>query len=188
MKVGLIVDGDSEKIALPTQILANTVIRKSLNGKNVSLGQIANNAIKLAGALSAVNCTHIILILDREKRSESAYDIKQALIKSIGMKCGLNFGIVVADRMFENWLLADIENISTKFPAKFNLNSNGAFESTHGKNEIRKMTTPNYSLRTDDAGEFFKKIRTSVGVTNSASFSDWIKTLETLTIKYINRS
>lgn len=189
MKIGLIVDGEAEKVALPRQFYDTPVVRRGMNGRNVSLDQIAANSCRLISALEAANCAKILIVIDREDRQEVASIIKANLVSKIAACTSTRFEVVVADKMFENWLLSDIENISVSYPDKFHQTQNSVlFESTHGKSQFTSRLKPDISYRVSDTKEYFNKIRTSVAIVNSQSYSDWIDAIVRLGIPIVRRN
>jgi uncharacterized protein (DUF2249 family) len=81
--------------------------------------------------------------------------------------------------MIENWLLADIENLSKKKKyLKDNIQQRN-FEGTHGKNELKKLYKKNFSYsETEHGPELFEILREAVAKKNSQSFKQFINSVK----------
>lgn len=91
------------------------VLRPFPNGITVSIAKIAE---KIEFSLRTVgnDFDSILIILDRERRASSADSIKIELSQRLMEICpGRSFIIGVSDIQVENWILADEENIKSKF-------------------------------------------------------------------------
>ena len=108
-----IVDGFTEKLILREICPGKPVRRIDLNGKSVTIQAMAN---KIASLIRLFNNKYypIIVIVDREERSNNSDEIKRKLRDELDAR-GLqdqDIRISVADRMFENWIAADWGNLN----------------------------------------------------------------------------
>jgi hypothetical protein len=178
MKIGLILDGRSEIKALGNQVRNVEIRKRPSNGITVSIDQIANESVKLLKALGSAGCVKKILVIDRENRTHSATKIGEQLKKLIAKNTAEDFVVVVADRMFENWILADIESVSGKHSDRLKKTSNSMdFEGCHGKSELKNKLKDGHRYKTEDAEPFFKAVKADVAVMNSASYKKWMEAL-----------
>ena len=108
------------------------------------------------------------------------------LTELISSRSSENFIVVIADIMFENWLVADIEGIKLKYPDLIKddaLNSN--YDGQHGvsviKNNWKRGGGP---FRKNIHGcLFFKKIRIKKATQYSPSFNYLMKQLKNKNIR-----
>jgi len=188
MSLALIVDGDAEKIAFPRQFYTEPTIRRGLNGNRVTLDQIAKNTCNLVASLAAKGCTKFILIVDREDRADDAEAVERSLQTKISILTTLPVQVVVADKMFENLLLADIENIAVSYPETFVICQNSLdHESTHGKSVFKSFMKSGVVYRVSDVAQYFNKVRTASAIGNSRSYRRWIDAITALGVPYIRR-
>ena len=102
-----LVDGQMEKLIIEKLCPNQRVRLTGLNGKDVTIEAIAKKASALIRLLNGKNYP-IVVLIDREDRPESAEEIANLLkteMRNEGIKDDLIIG--VADRMIENWILAD---------------------------------------------------------------------------------
>ena len=109
-----IVDGFTEKLFLSQICPGNPVKRTDLNGKHVTIAAIAK---KVSSIIRLLGNRHypIIVLVDREERDESVEQLCESLHHAI-MEEGLNdqdIRIGFADRMIENWIIADYKLIGS---------------------------------------------------------------------------
>lgn len=108
--MGFIVDGYTEKLILQSICPNTKVARLDLNGKNVSVQAMAK---KIASLVRLFGGRHypIIVLVDKENRDIEAQQFRDEIVEAL--KCyelsHEDIRIGVADRMLENWLLADWE-------------------------------------------------------------------------------
>ena len=141
VKIGLIFDGETEKLAFEKRICRKTcqpfMRKRNSNGKDVSLEVISNECVRLLSALNSRGAQSSFIVIDREKRRISASQMGIQLTELISSRSSENFIVVIADIMFENWLVADIEGIKLKYPDLIKddaLNSN--YDGQHGVSVI----------------------------------------------------
>lgn len=179
------VDGKCEK-AIKDKIDQSQInpifVQRTKNGRDVSLDAIAKECSTLLNSFSSLGQAHIFII-DKEKRiDKTSTSMESALETSIKGLSKSTFDLVVTDIMFENWILADIENVSQKNSTFLKTTAN---DSTHeGKNgsaildELWKSKTDNYSSdKITNSKKLFKHVRPTVGSTYSQSFKKFITIL-----------
>jgi hypothetical protein len=112
--IGLVVEGDSEFYALPklSRLIPGCPALKAANlgglGSDLSVEAIAKRALPKAKQHFAAGRSQVVLCLDRESRKECAGSLATAISKRLATMCGRQeVSVVVADRAFEAWILAD---------------------------------------------------------------------------------
>lgn len=131
-KIGVIVDGQSEYRALPLLtsrlVLTQTQVISPLYAPippYAPVGVIAHACRSRIEQLARRGVREIIILLDREKRAECAGDLATAIGNALVVPVGCRGWVVVKDRMFENWLIADVTALKSS-PQRFNISP--AFE------------------------------------------------------------
>lgn len=169
-KMIFIVEGDLERIFLQRQCGNKLIIRKiPCNGDSVSIERIA---IMVKSILAIIrNPGDVFVVIDREGRSETAEEIEQLILGQLnGIVAGVLFSIHIADRMTENWILAEgnallSENLEVD-------EMHGGYEGCGGKAKLKtafKKLNSTYS-ETVDGVRLLEKCIPSVIAGNSPSF------------------
>lgn len=176
------VDGHLEQKFIQKYCPGAPVKLINCNGKNVVIDQIGKRVASLIKTMN--NRNHpLIVIIDREDRENSASQIEKELKKSI-QNHGINYEILigVADRMIENWILADEDVMSEHI----GYDRNAVYEGSNGKSEIRTFiqsyheTTTGVQLLCRSNPKWIAK--------KSKSFSKFFKLIKDLDCKWINQS
>lgn len=182
-KIGFLVDGRTEKKALEqtldkTEYEFNIRVR-NINGKSASLKSIAKQCVSQLKALREIHCQLTFIILDRETRIDEASEIGQALTNMISQNYKQTFVVVVADIMFENWLVADIEQIKEKHPGLIKDRAiNGKYDGKKGLKIIQQYWNQGKYKKIVHGPQFFKVIRKNEAIKNSPSFAYFIEQLK----------
>jgi hypothetical protein len=178
-KPAFIVDGFTEKNVLSKICPGRPVSRTDLNGKSVKIEAIANKIFSLVKIFNN-KYYPIIIVIDREGRVEECEEIASSLKKELDNK-GLNnqdIRISVADRMFENWILADWDNLNLKTVKPTHTDGcNGA--------SMLKKELGTFQKNTDGV-ELFLKSNPKTVYTNSPSFKNFIDKLEGVQCDFVN--
>ena len=174
-----IVDGFTEQLVLQRICPGSPIRRTDLNGKSVKISAIANKVYSLIKLLNN-RYYPIFILIDRECRVESCEVIAAELRQELSNK-GLeneDIRIGVADRMFENWIIADWASLGYK---PLNLeNTDGLKGASIIKREIGKYH------KTIDGVEFFLKINPMNVIENSPSFRNFINLFHGVHCHYLN--
>jgi len=129
--VGIIVDGQGEVQALPLLLVRigspHTILQPVLSDVQplAPLAQIALRVAKRVRLLHAKGAERIVLLLDRESRNGCPGALASALSVLIADRAGLPADVilvVIKDRTFENWLIADPDALRS---------CSGLFEPSH---------------------------------------------------------
>ena len=114
MKIGIVVDGLGEFKSLP-EICARLCLRQGdqllapvharLQPKSAP-GRIAESVLKKLDLLRKRGADVVLLLIDREDRAECAPELAQA-IEAVFVAMSQQVRVVVKNRKFENWLIAD---------------------------------------------------------------------------------
>ncbi|WP_413559268.1 hypothetical protein [Bdellovibrio sp. HCB209] len=192
-KVIFVVDGKTER-ALEKKIDQSTCtirfVRRKYNGREVPISLIAKECIGILNAIYSAGVV-IVLIVDREDRDISDQTMEAQLRAQITAGFSGSYNIVVANQMFENWILSDIENVSDKNSEVLKRASNSA------SNEGKDGTTILNSLWKSNRGEkyssdkitnakvLFRSVRTDEGVKYSTSFDKLRSILTSVGVKFL---
>lgn len=131
MKLGIVVDGVSEYASLGglygdlrgrtgNQFL--TPVKANIQ-PNAPLGVIARQCIPKIKQVQERGADCVLVLFDREERADCPGDLADS-VQAILASNGLSVRVVVKNRKFENWLMADLE----------------AFEAMAARFEISKAT------------------------------------------------
>ncbi|UHQ24968.1 hypothetical protein LVB77_09965 [Lysobacter sp. 5GHs7-4] len=179
--IGLIVDGDGDYAAFRARYGSAVKVMKTdgPRGHEVGCGAIVVSAQKQVAMLRAFNCNPIAIVTDLESRLEGAAafckSAEECMTKNAALRDVLFF---VSDKMLENWLLADIAYLSTKKKYLKSVKTQRSFESTHGKNELKKLFAPGSSYNeVRHSAELFPLVRGASASSFSASFARFRSTL-----------
>lgn len=176
-KTVFIVEGELEKKFLSRQCNDKLVIRKiQSNGNKVSVDCIAKMVKSILRLIR--NPGDIFVVIDREGRDETSEELEQLIHgKILAAVPGIVLSVHVADRMIENWILADGKALSSE-----NLEIEGVlsgFEGCGGKARIKaafKKNNSSYS-ETVDGVRLLERCIPAVIAQNSASFSRFYQEL-----------
>ncbi len=128
MKIGLIVDGESELKSLPfvvgaMKLGARTCVWKPILAKMTPLAPLpvlVRGLIPSVRQLEGRAADRIVVLVDRESRTECSCKIASELNCRLRAITDVDTAVVVKDRMYENWLVADCEALAGQ-PRRFNL-------------------------------------------------------------------
>ncbi len=106
-KVVFVVEGELEKDFLQKQCGTQSIIRRvPSNGEDVALGRLA--LMVRAILLTIKNPSKVFVILDREMRDRGASECEAELLSELrGLGINTDISVHFADRMVENWIIAD---------------------------------------------------------------------------------
>lgn len=174
-----IVDGHTEQCFIGSICPGHPIQRTNLNGKSVSINAIAK---KIASMIRLLGNRHypIIILVDREDREESVDELAAELNKSLINEGIINEDIRIgfADRMIENWIIADFEKIDDieKKP-----------EQTDGLrgSSIIKKHNGSYN-KVIDGVKLLLSVDKSTVYNESPSYQSFINKLEGIACEYLN--
>ncbi|MFQ6029146.1 MAG: DUF4276 family protein [Dehalococcoidia bacterium] len=121
MRIGFLVEGQSEYVALPELLKRcdspHVLLTRVLVAPVSPLGtpyQIANQLMKKIPILATRNVDKVVVLIDRENcpqcAGHRASEIRIALNQRLMQKgYSLSVDVVIKNRCFENWLVADVE-------------------------------------------------------------------------------
>jgi hypothetical protein len=143
-----LVDGVMEQRIIGHICRAKTVQRLNCNGTDTPLEVIVNR-IEFHIRILNNRYSPIIVLIDREKRSETCEEIvaeMSRLINDRGYGDQLVLGVV--DRCIENWILADWNSVVEQFKEYGILTApeRAQFEGKQGKTELKKLLPRGASL------------------------------------------
>jgi len=195
-KTVFVVDGMTEIEAIRSKIqkekgITVRIVKGICNGEDVdpkTYGTLL--APKILPLLSS-NCKHIVIILDKEKRkteiSKLKEFIKSEVYKNIKVldknisKDAFNesINLIIADIMFENWILSDILSVREKYPNEFKKDVQQiCFEGRSGSALLKSLLSKKSYNKVIDGPKYFKAINFNIGKRNSNSFNSFIELFE----------
>lgn len=178
-----LVDGHLEK-KFVQKICPGKVVRIiGCNGKSVQMSAIAKKVASHCRLLKG-KCYPIIIIIDRESRSTSCEEIREELLmemQSHNVKDNVIIG--VADRMIENWILADYKTVEENCKTIKKLS--GCQDGSHGKKVISECMTGKYHETTVGV-MLLDKCRASI-MRTSKSFESFFDQLTEIKCHWLER-
>jgi hypothetical protein len=111
--IAFIVDGFTEKLIIEKLCPKKPIRRTDLNGRNVTIKAIVE---KIASIIRLLNNKYypIVIIVDKEERDIGFQEMCEEIETGLS-SAGIDpqqIIVGVADRMLENWILADWDNLS----------------------------------------------------------------------------
>ncbi len=158
------------------------------NGHTVTPEGYANGVQGIVNLALNSNYLHIFCILDREKRTITAAklteQIRTELISIIQKNSKISHDeldrkikIVVADRMMENWIIADVEGIKEKHDLIKDTAIQQKYDGMSGVNVLKGFMKINYH-KVQHAPILLKAISIDRAASNSPSFKKLLSALE----------
>jgi len=175
-----IVDGFTERNIIQAICPGQPIRRTDLNGKNVSLEAMSNRIASLIRLLNNRNYP-IVILVDKEDRnilSETMCEELRRLIIAQGIN-DIELKIGVADRMIENWILADWEKLTQEIPKP------ESTDGLRGSSKIKELL--GFYGKTTDGVDMFLNADSSVIYQNSPSYRCFVDQVKDLDCWYINR-
>lgn len=191
MKIGIVVDGQSEVVALPTLYPRLSTKHELLKPIFADMQQystaalIAKSVEKRIQLICAKRATGVIVLVDREKRIDCPGAIAASLCAELSARLS-NYGfsmcaVVVKDRAFENWLIADptaFQGLTRRFSLKAgrvrSINA-GSADTVDACNVLREAAMGTSYSKTVDAPRILAKASPSAMAANSRSFRKFAK-------------
>ncbi len=193
MKIGIIVDGDGEFLSLSKLIdklaITNKVLApiKADIQPNASFHHIAMKTAVGITILLRKEVNRIIVLIDREQRPECPGEIAEKIQKRIQdshLKHGsVEIFVVLKDRMFENWLIADPHAFS-KMPARFELEAGltrgiiGRADNLDALTILKKAVVKTKYSKTQDPPRILSVVDPLEMARNSRSFRRFLRMLD----------
>lgn len=175
-----IIDGFTEKLIIQRICPGSPINRTDLNGKTVSIDAMTKKIASLI-RLFGNRYYPIIILIDKEQRKQP-FDIiaKELEIKLIAEGVKDNCLIGVADRMLENWIIADWDclQVDEKKPTKT--------EGSNGASHIKKVK--GVYNKTTDGVELFLAANPETIYEKSESFKYFVDKLKEVDCNFLNFS
>ena len=179
LSLGVIVDGHGDHAALTEKLKGKARVLKTSGprGHTVDAKALAASAAKEIDMLIGLGCTRICVLTDREMRSDSSMEFSSAIQRCLPVQSGnASVFVACADRMIENWMLADIVHVAKNSNDLKRGLKQKRWEGTHGKNEIKRCMDKNASYNEVKHGKkFLLAIRDGVARANSASYDTFLR-------------
>jgi len=128
MRVGFIVDGEAEYRALPgvyERLGVTATLLAPLKSDIQPLAPLRQiiGAVRIPlRIMRARGADLVIVLIDRETRDECAGAIASSIESALVQSCPLRISVVIKNRRFENWLLADPDALQ-QLKGRFKLES-----------------------------------------------------------------
>lgn len=179
MTAGFLVEGHTEQKIVQAICPKAVVQRINLNGNSVEANAIAVRVATQA-RLWGGKYRPIVILVDREKRTQTAVEFAASLSSAIRDQ-GIEDPIVVgvADRMIENWILAN-PSLWPNGEAPDNV------DGTAGATQLKKLRRNSYA-KSSDGPRLFKECSPSALRQRSPSFRSFADQLELLKCRWLAR-
>lgn len=131
MRVSIITEGVSEYSSLPlirdqlrsrTGSVISTPLKVNVapDAPPIVVARECKSRVLIARASQRANL--ILVLLDREQQEQSCGAIATSIREALGRTCGgaSDIAVVVKDRLFENWLIADLDALRSQ-PRRFSV-------------------------------------------------------------------
>jgi hypothetical protein len=166
-----IVDGFTELKIIQRLCPGKPVSRTDLNGKDVTLKAIAK---RIASLIKLFGDRHypIVILIDKEQRDIAFNEMAKQIgdeLRNEHKLTNQDLRIGVADRMIENWIIADWETFAGEMESPKNM------EGTNGTAEIKRIKG-SYG-KTTDGVKLFLQARQEKIYENSPSYKHFINQL-----------
>jgi hypothetical protein len=130
VRIGLAVDGQAEVASLPVakrrleELSGHTLLGPILVPMSglVPPAAIAAECVSRTGILIAKRIDFFVVLLDRESNQSCCGKIASAIERELARAFDIRSAVVVKDRMFENWLIADLDALAAS-PGRFQISS-----------------------------------------------------------------
>lgn len=194
-RVGVIVDGDSEYHALPKLLrripdtecqLVSTLLAPI--PPTATPGVIANSCRSRIEILARQQVSDIIVLLDREDDPDCPGSRALAIGSKLTIPASCRGYVVIKDRMFENWLIADL-NALKLFPKRYNITPaverkviGDRADSVNALALMKAVTKPSYD-KVPDSKKILSVADPMNMAANSRSFRHLLRVLGNTTYK-----
>ena len=183
MKIGVIADGVAEVVALKELFRRINIDRVSVCDPlyadmqpHSTAGQIFKAAEGRLAILNGRGCNKIIILIDREDRQDCPGEMAGSIASAFHFNGHKNVVVVVKNRAFENWLVADMSALRATAARKYEIREglidrirNSGADNVSAINLLENCVRGGYSKRRD-AIEICKIVDPTVVAENSRSF------------------
>lgn len=178
-KIGIIVDGQGEYCSFKQRFNNDNIKILKTDGPRGHLAKIEDIIIrskKQINMLKCQGCSSAILLLDLEERNIDYETLLQQAENFIDKnKFEIGISVAIANKMIENWYLADIAYLSTQKKYLKRQKKQKNYEGAHGKKEIKKLFLHGYDYNEVTHGkELFNTMRFEYAKKYSKSLNDFL--------------
>jgi hypothetical protein len=195
-RVGVIVDGDSEYKALPQLFRRIPDINCQVIGTllapippTATPGVIARSCKSGIEILTRKQANDIVVLIDREDDMDCPGERALAIGSRLTVPANIRGYVVLKDRMFENWLVADL-NALKAFPARYKITPaverkvvQGKADSVDALRFMKDVTNPSYA-KTRDSKKILEAADPMSMAENSRSFRRLLRILGSAAYKH----
>jgi hypothetical protein len=170
MRVGLLVDGDSEQALVHlyqplAKLTGNTFIRPAVIAVNGTAppGRVAAECLKVIRIVETrYEVQEVVILIDREDNPKCPGDLSSDIEKEVkGRLKGLSnckVKVIIKNRMFENWLVADGDALAAQ-PGRFKWTQ--ARRRRAEPNKADSIDDPKALLESATIGASYEKVKDS---------------------------
>jgi hypothetical protein len=173
MKIGIIVEGDSEHACLPTLLGRSSTDCQILKVLRAKVDPLAPPAVIARGIkpelsiLASKGAHCVVTVLDYERGTDCVPDrarkIQNAILDAHVASGVAQFEVVLKNSKFENWLVADTDAIR-RMPARFRLTPGQISSIDKRADDIDALAI----LKAAAQGSTYGKVRDSIQITRFA--------------------
>jgi len=172
-KIAAIVEGHTEEHFIRATYASVHITRPIPNGRTVTT-EVVIEAIIDALELIGGNISKVVVLLDREQRDLDAEAFIMAIRNGITPRCGARaIYIGVADRQIENWIIADEQEMRSRFDRTFKYPGDGCA----GKTVLQSLSGGT-SRGPRDTALLLKSCSATRSAGNSPSLSRFIQAID----------
>jgi hypothetical protein len=183
MRLGVIVDGEAEyasfkdllpKLAAESGNVFLSTLKADLQ-PHAPFGAMAKSCRSRVTQLEARRADLILILLDRETRPECPGDLARALQREVQTYASSDIEVVIKNRCFENWLLADLTALAAQ-PARFSISATvrgrvepDTADNVDGNDIVKRVVLGSYE-KVSDSCRIVKQLDVTRAGRNSRSF------------------
>lgn len=190
MRIGLVVDGEAEYASFPhiisqlQSVTGATILSPALAKLQpyAPAGQIALTASKKIKVLERKRVDRVVVLIDRETRPDCCGEFADAVQRRIMRLVQVDVAVVVKDRTYENWLVADVAALE-RVPNRFQVSKRSRSRIEPNKADgapaleiIKTACRSNYE-KVSDARAILSKADVKEIAENSRSFRRFLRCL-----------
>lgn len=180
--IGIIVDGEGDYAAFRARYKNGVKVYRAdgPRGHLVSQISIVDAAKRQIAQLKGFGCKVVAIVTDLEDRKVDCSEFRKGCANRLrDLGYGEDVKVFVADRMLENWILADIAHISSKKVYLKKVSKQRNYESTDGKVELKRLFEKGYDYNEVRHGqELFPLLRSAEASKFSPSLAHFLGELQ----------
>lgn len=189
MRISILTEGVSEFKSLPllysqihAKISTRSQIVKTLKVNvqpDAAYGQIVASCRPNLAIAQRIS-DRVIVLLDREQQQQCPGELAERLENEFNKIASVPVRVALKDRMYENWLLADLDSLRS-YPARYAVDSSAQrkicpnkADSVDGLSEIKRLVKNGDYSKTSDSDKICRKADIEKIAANSRSFRHFL--------------